>query len=87
MVALVNKAPHPNAAKVLINWFLSREGQMTVQKTGPDEPGQNSLREDIPKEHLPRQLQRQKGTKYIRLWGPDVWDRTPIRELVTELTK
>jgi iron(III) transport system substrate-binding protein len=87
MVALVNKAPHPNAAKVLLNWFLSREGQMTVQKTGPDEPAQNSLREDIPKEHLPSWAQRQKGTKYIRLWGPDVWDRTPIRELVTELTK
>jgi iron(III) transport system substrate-binding protein len=87
MVALVNKAPHPNAAKVLLNWFLSREGQMTVQKTGPDEPAQNSLREDIPKENLPSWAQRQKGTKYIRLWGPDVWDRTPIRELVTELTK
>ena len=87
MVALVNKAPHPNAAKVLINWFLSREGQMTVQKTGPDEPGQNSLREDIPKEHLPPQLQRQKGTKYIRLWGPEVWDRSGIRDLVVELTK
>jgi len=87
MVALVNKAPHPNAAKVLLNWFLSREGQMTVQKTGPDEPGQNSLREDIPKENLPAWAQRQKGAKYIRLWGPDVWDRTPIRELVTELTK
>jgi hypothetical protein len=58
-----------------------------VQKTGPDEPSVNSLREDIPKEHLPRQLQRQKGAKYVRLWGPDVWDRTPIRELVTELTK
>ncbi len=87
MVALVNKAPHPNAAKVLINWFLSREGQITVQRTGPDEPGQNSLREDIPKEHLPVSLQRQKGTKYIRLWGPEVWDRTGIRDLVVELTK
>jgi len=87
MVALVNKAPHPNAAKVLINWFLSREGQIAVQRTGVDEPGQNSLREDIPKEHLPPWAQRQKGVKYIRLWGPDVWDRTPIRELVTELTK
>ena len=87
MIALANKAPHPNAAKVLINWFLSREGQMTVQKTGPDEPGQNSLREDIPKEHLPAALQRQKGAKYIRLWGPEVWDRSGIRDLVVELTK
>ena len=60
MIALANRAPHPNAAKVLINCFLSREGQMAVQKTGVDEPGYNSLREDIPKEHLPASPQRQK---------------------------
>ena len=28
----MNKAPHPNAAKVFINWFLSREGQAVNQK-------------------------------------------------------
>jgi ABC-type Fe3+ transport system substrate-binding protein len=87
MIALPNRAPHPNAAKVLINWFLSREGQMTVQKTGPNEPGQNSLREDLPKDHLPWWAQRQPGVKYIRLWGPEVWDRTSIQAFVTELAK
>jgi iron(III) transport system substrate-binding protein len=87
MLALANRAPHPNAAKVLINWFLSREGQMAVQKTGPNEPGYNSLREDIPKEHLPSWAQRQKGVNYIRLWGPAVWDRSPITELVSEMVK
>jgi iron(III) transport system substrate-binding protein len=87
MIALANNSPHPNAAKVMINWFLSREGQNGVQRTGPNDPGQNSLREDIPKEHLPRVLQRQKGAKYIRLWGPEVWDRSGIRDLVVELTK
>ena len=87
MISLVNRAPHPNAAKVLINWFLSREGQMAIQKTGPGDAGQNSLREDIPKEHLPLWAQRQKGVKYIRLWGPEVWDRTPITELVSDMVK
>ncbi|HEV8725136.1 MAG TPA: extracellular solute-binding protein [Candidatus Binatia bacterium] len=87
MLALVNKAPHPNAAKVLINWFLSREGQMAIQKTGVNEPGQNSLREDIPKEHLPTSLQRQKGVKYIRLWGAEVWDRESVAKFVNELVK
>jgi iron(III) transport system substrate-binding protein len=87
MISLANRAPHPNAAKVLINWFLSREGQMAIQKTGVDEPGQNSLREDIPKEHLPAWAQRQRGIRYIRLWGPDVWDREAVTKFVTELTK
>jgi len=87
MISLVNRAPHPNAAKVLINWFLSREGQMAIQSTGPGEAGQNSLREDIPKEHLPAWEQRQPGVKYLRLWGPAVWDRSPITELVSEMVK
>jgi iron(III) transport system substrate-binding protein len=87
MLALMNKAPHPNAAKVLISWFLSREGQMAIQKTGVNEPGQNSLREDIPKEHLPASLQRQKGVKYIRLWGAEVWDRESVAKFVNDLVK
>lgn len=85
MLALANKAPHPSAAKVLINWFLSREGQMAIQKREANEPGHNSLREDIPKDDIPPWGQRQKGVKYIRLWGPEVWDRNPIRQLVSEL--
>jgi ABC-type Fe3+ transport system substrate-binding protein len=87
MLALMNKAPHPNAAKVLINWFLSREGQMAIQKTGPEDAGQNSLREDIPKEHLRASLQRQKGVKYVRLWGAEVWDRESVTKFVGELVK
>ena len=87
MISIMNRAPHPNAAKVLINWFLSREGQMAIQKSGPGEPGQNSLREDIPKENLPEGMQRQKNVKYLRLWGPAVWDRAPITQLVDELLK
>jgi iron(III) transport system substrate-binding protein len=87
MLAFANRAPHPNAAKVLINWFLSREGQTAIQKTGANDPGQNSLREDIPKEHLPASLQRQKGVQYIRLWGAEVWDRDSVTKFVNDLVK
>ncbi len=87
MITLANKAPHPNAAKVLINWFLSREGQTAIQKNGPGEPGQNSLRDDIAKDHLPAWAQRQKGVKYIRLWGPELWDREPVMKLFSDLAK
>jgi len=31
-LSILNKAPHPNAAKVFANWFLSREGQAVIQK-------------------------------------------------------
>lgn len=87
MLALVNKAPHPNAAEVLINWFLSREGQTAIQKISVNEPGQNSLREDIVKEHLPASLQRRKGVNYVRLWGAEVWNRDSVVKFVNELAR
>jgi iron(III) transport system substrate-binding protein len=61
-VALINHAPHPNAAKVAINWLLSREGQTTYQRlftTG--EEGPDSLRVDISKENVPRASRRIEG--------------------------
>ena len=85
MIALLNKAPHPNAAKVLLNWFLSREGQIAVQKGEANDPGPNSLREDIPKDEFPGWALRQKNVKYTRLWGPEIWDRDVVKKLVNEL--
>lgn len=41
---LVNRAPHPNAARVYINWIMSREGQTAFSKT----TGIPSLRTDVP---------------------------------------
>jgi ABC-type Fe3+ transport system substrate-binding protein len=53
-LALVNKATHPHAAAVFINWFLSRRGQMVwqeVMNTKVQEPS-NSMRIDIPKDNV-----------------------------------
>ena len=43
-VMLVNRAPHPNAAIVYLNWLLSRAGQEAWVKF----TGQNSRRLDVP---------------------------------------
>lgn len=43
-IALIKTAPHPSAAKVFINWLLSREGQLTASKA----QGVPSARIDIP---------------------------------------
>ena len=40
----LSKAPHPNASKVFLNWFLSAEGQMVWAKTGSEV----SNRKDVP---------------------------------------
>lgn len=61
-VGLAQHAPHPNAARVAINWLLSREGQMAYQKMfqGPD-----SLRIDIPKNDVPPGRRRTEGQNYV----------------------
>lgn len=43
-VALMDRAPHPNAAKVFINWYLSRQGQTAVTRINKG----NSRRLDVP---------------------------------------
>src|SRR5262245_33353525 len=46
-LALFNKAPHPNAAKIYINWLLSKEGQTTFARAS----GYVSARVDVPADH------------------------------------
>ena len=41
---LLNKAPHPNAAKLFINWILTKEGQTVLSKNVDF----NSRRTDVP---------------------------------------
>ncbi len=48
-LALFNRAPHPNAAKVFINWLLSKEGQTIFASI----QGYLSARLDVPTDHLP----------------------------------
>lgn len=61
-ILLMNPAPHPNAAKVYLNWLLSREGQTAFEKV-IETP---SLRVDTPtKESLRPFLIPQKGTHYM----------------------
>ena len=65
-LALINNAPHPNAARIFINWFLSREGQNVWQDAmniKVNEPS-DSMRVDIPKSNVPASARREGGKKY-----------------------
>jgi ABC-type Fe3+ transport system substrate-binding protein len=75
-------APHPNAAKVYVNWFLSKEGQLAWQNF----TGRNSFRTDIPKDMIPfkdEQVPRE-GGKYLLSSLPKYEDVKPLRKLVDE---
>ena len=65
-LALINNAANPNAARVFINWFLSRAGQSAWQATMNDkvqEPS-DSMRVDIAKDKVGAPARREEGKKY-----------------------
>lgn len=80
-LCLVNRAPHPNAAKVFVNWLLSKEGQLQWQKKTDN----NSLRMDIPKGMLTDQRSVPKeGVKYLNASLPQYEDVKPLLRIVEE---
>jgi iron(III) transport system substrate-binding protein len=86
-IGLVNRAPHPNAAKVFVNWFLSRKGQIALQKLGnPDNPP-NSRRIDIPKDELPAENKLVERRKYLDVTRPEWQDMAPIFKLADEIRR
>ena len=87
-LALVNRAPHPNAAKVFINWLLSRRGQLSLQKTQASaESPADSLRVDIPKDDVPWLNRRLEGIKYLDTGKPEWIEMKPILDVVNEALK
>ena len=85
-LALMNRAPHPNAAKVFINWLLSREGQTLFQKliSIPGD-GRNSRRIDVPKDHIAPDEQRRDKMTYFDTDDADTKDMTPVMKLLDEV--
>lgn len=59
-LAIINQSPHPNAAKLFVNWLLSKEG-ITIFSKANDV---HSLREDVPTDALSPEGLRQAGVKY-----------------------
>ena len=86
-LALLNRAPHANAAKVFINWFLSRDGQIALQKSLARSAAEtaDSLRIDIPKDDVHPQNRRAAGVNYLDLDGQVEWtEMRPVLAILEE---
>jgi ABC-type glycerol-3-phosphate transport system substrate-binding protein len=82
-ISVFKDGPHPNAAQLYVNWFLSRDGQLNWQK----HTGRNSFRIDLPKdmlEFLELQVPKE-GGKYMLTSLAKYDDIEPVRKLVGEL--
>ena len=87
-IALMNQAPHPNAARVFINWLLSREGQVSFQKTmNSADLLVESMRVDIAKDPVPVPRRRVAGVKYIIMDTPERSNQEPVNKLLKEIIK
>ncbi len=88
-LGLVKDAPHPNAAKVFVNWFLSRKGQLALQNVMAEaDTPVDSLRIDIPKDMIPPIERRQEGAKYIVLDAlPGSLDMKPILDTMIQAVR
>jgi iron(III) transport system substrate-binding protein len=62
-ISLFTNAPHANAAKLFVNWFLSKEGQ-TLTHTVIPAIDRQSLRTDIPIGEVVADQRREAGKEY-----------------------
>jgi len=78
-VSLLHNAPHPNAAKVYINWLLSKAGQEAVQEFAK----LPSLRTDTVKDKLDPVSVPKKGVKYF-MAKPEQLGLRPIQDAISK---
>jgi iron(III) transport system substrate-binding protein len=82
-VVMPNQPPHPNAARLFVNWLLSREGQTVFQRTvNTPNNSEESLRTDIPKDMVRSEVRRREGIKYLLVDKPEYIDMAPIYDIV-----
>lgn len=67
VISLINRRPHANAARLFVNWYLSREGQQIFA----DFDMRQGNRLDISYEHLPSEKIRQPGKTYVTVETED----------------
>jgi iron(III) transport system substrate-binding protein len=84
-VAIVDNAPHPNAAKVFVNWIASKEGNQIFN----DAMGTVSTRNDTDESKLPPEIIPREGVKYFDTydWEFTVTKKEEVRARMKELLR
>jgi iron(III) transport system substrate-binding protein len=86
-ISLLKNSPDPNAARVFINWFLAREGQLAVQKLTYPGRHPNSGRIDIPKDMVSSMNRLIPGREYSDASKPEWQVMKPIYDLANEIMR
>ena len=83
-IVLMNNHPHANAAKVFINWYLSRDGQIAFRQANNtmEDDTTTSMREDLPLSVVPEAARRRKDVDYIEISRHDWMEWKPVGDLI-----
>ena len=82
-IAIMDSAPHPNAAKVFVNWIASKEGSEVFNRAVGTAPARN----DIDESHLPPEIIPKEGVQYFDTydWEFTVTQKEKVRQRMKEL--
>ena len=85
LATLMNKAPHPHAARVFLNWILSKEA-LEIYSRGE---GRATLRTDVDESFLPPEIIPRPGVSYFDTfdWEWTVTGKEKIRLKMKELLR
>ncbi|MGE0653957.1 MAG: ABC transporter substrate-binding protein [Alphaproteobacteria bacterium] len=78
------KAAHPNAAKLFVNWLLTRDGQLALSRG----IGYPSRRLDVPVDHIPEYLRVRPGIDYVLTESEEYRTskvRAEVQKAITEI--
>jgi ABC-type Fe3+ transport system substrate-binding protein len=82
LLGLFNRAPHPNAAKVFVNWMASKEG-LDVYARAREAP---STRKDVDESYLSPEVIPREGVKYFdQDWDYAVSKKEQAREQMQDI--
>jgi iron(III) transport system substrate-binding protein len=76
---LMDKPANLNAARLFLNWLMSREGQISFQKS---QGSCDSARVDIPKDDVPPLSRRKDGVQYFKLWDTEWMDVDEVQKFI-----
>ncbi len=86
-LSIMSQLPHPNAAKVFVNWLLSREGQTAYQRHFLRIDPIFSLRDDVPAESAGEAYRPKAGDKFMSVYRSEFRDLDDAYKVVDEALK
>ena len=73
----ISNAPHPNAGKLFIHWFYTKEGQMLYAPANRA----ISVRKDVPQDYMPEFMRYEEGAPFL-MGAPEDMTAERTRELL-----